>query len=61
MSLFVDTSVWYAAADKSDIGNTRAKAVLSGVKGTDAFFLVHPEKMRLSHCCPIINRTGSID
>jgi predicted nucleic acid-binding protein len=30
MSLFVDTSIWYAAADKSDIGNTRAKAVLSG-------------------------------
>ncbi len=30
MSLFVDTSVWYAAADKSDIGNSRAKAVLSG-------------------------------
>ena len=30
MSLFVDTSVWYAAADKSDAGNMRAKAVLSG-------------------------------
>jgi len=29
MSLFVDTSVWYAAADKSDAGNTRAKAALS--------------------------------
>jgi predicted nucleic acid-binding protein len=29
MSLFVDTSVWYAAADKSDAGNSRAKAVLS--------------------------------
>jgi len=27
-SLFVDTSVWYAAADSSDAGNTRAKAVL---------------------------------
>jgi uncharacterized protein len=29
MSLFVDTSIWYAAADKSDAGNSRAKAVLS--------------------------------
>jgi len=30
MSLFVDTSVWYAAADASDLGNARAKAILSG-------------------------------
>ena len=30
MSLFVDTSVWYAAADKSDSSNLRAKAVLGG-------------------------------
>jgi predicted nucleic acid-binding protein len=30
MSLFVDTSIWYAAADRSDAGNSRAKAVLSG-------------------------------
>jgi predicted nucleic acid-binding protein len=29
MSLFVDTSVWYAAADSSDIGNTRAKVILA--------------------------------
>jgi len=29
MSLFVDTSIWYAAADKSDSSNVRAKAVLS--------------------------------
>jgi predicted nucleic acid-binding protein len=29
MSLFVDTSIWYAAADKSDASNRRAKAVLS--------------------------------
>jgi len=28
MSLFVDTSVWYAAADASDLGNVRAKAIL---------------------------------
>jgi predicted nucleic acid-binding protein len=28
MSLFVDTSIWYAAADKSDASNSRAKAVL---------------------------------
>jgi len=27
-SLLVDTSVWYAAADSSDAGNARAKAVL---------------------------------
>jgi uncharacterized protein len=29
MSLFVDTSVWYAAADSSDVGNARAKAILT--------------------------------
>ena len=29
MSLFVDTSIWYAAADLSDARNARAKAVLS--------------------------------
>lgn len=29
MSLFVDTSVWYAAADSADAGNARAKAILA--------------------------------
>jgi predicted nucleic acid-binding protein len=29
MSLFVDTSIWYAAADASDRSNARAKAILS--------------------------------
>jgi uncharacterized protein len=29
MSLFVDTSMWYAAADRSDASNSRAKAILS--------------------------------
>ena len=29
MSLFVDTSAWYAAADAGDASNARAKAVLS--------------------------------
>jgi uncharacterized protein len=29
VSLFVDTSIWYAAADSSDGGNERAKAILS--------------------------------
>lgn len=28
MSLFVDTSIWYAAADASDRSNSRAKAIL---------------------------------
>ncbi len=28
MSLFVDTSIWYAAADRSDASNARAKSVL---------------------------------
>jgi uncharacterized protein len=28
MSLFVDTSIWYAAADSSDGSNARAKAIL---------------------------------
>ncbi len=30
MSLFVDTSVWYAAADAGDRSNPRAREVLSG-------------------------------
>ena len=29
MSLFVDTSIWYAAADKSDSSNSRAKTILA--------------------------------
>lgn len=28
MSLFVDTSMWYAAADRGDLNNSRAKTVL---------------------------------
>ncbi|HXY09110.1 MAG TPA: PIN domain-containing protein [Terriglobales bacterium] len=28
MSLFVDTSIWYAAADSADSSNARAKAIL---------------------------------
>lgn len=28
MSLFVDTSIWYAVADSSDRSNSRAKAIL---------------------------------
>ena len=30
MSLFVDTSIWFAAADSSDASNSRAKVILSG-------------------------------
>ncbi len=29
MSLFVDTSIWYSAADASDRSNARAKSILS--------------------------------
>lgn len=29
MRLFVDTSIWYAAADRGDAGNGRAKEVLA--------------------------------
>ena len=29
MSIFVDTSVWYAAADSSDLSNARAKEILA--------------------------------
>lgn len=29
MSLFVDTSVWYAAADAADVSNGRAREILS--------------------------------
>jgi predicted nucleic acid-binding protein len=31
MSLFVDTSIWYAAADKSDASNSRARATIDHV------------------------------
>jgi uncharacterized protein len=30
VSVFVDTSVWYAAADSGDASNARAKAILAG-------------------------------
>jgi predicted nucleic acid-binding protein len=30
MSIFVDTSMWYAAADSSDTSNSLAKGILSG-------------------------------
>lgn len=33
MSLFVDTSAWYAAADRSDASHERAKAVLKAAPG----------------------------
>lgn len=29
MSIFVDTSIWYAAADSSDLNNSPAKSILS--------------------------------
>jgi predicted nucleic acid-binding protein len=29
MSLFVDTSIWFAAADAADLSNARAKAILN--------------------------------
>jgi predicted nucleic acid-binding protein len=32
MSLFVDTSIWYAAADSSDRSNPRSKAILKSAK-----------------------------
>jgi uncharacterized protein len=30
MSLFIDTSIWYAAADSGDQSNSRAKTILKG-------------------------------
>jgi predicted nucleic acid-binding protein len=33
MSLFVDTSIWYAAADSSDRSNARAKDILKSGEG----------------------------
>jgi predicted nucleic acid-binding protein len=32
VSVFVDTSAWYAAADRSDRANRRAKEILSGAE-----------------------------
>ena len=32
MSLFVDTSIWYAAADSSDRNNSRSKAILKAAE-----------------------------
>ncbi|MGQ0486190.1 MAG: type II toxin-antitoxin system VapC family toxin [Hyphomicrobiales bacterium] len=42
MTVFVDTSVWYAAVDRADAGNKRAKAILSGAAGllTSSFVLL---------------------
>ena len=34
MSLFVDTSIWYAAADSSDRNNARSKAILKSAGET---------------------------
>src|SRR5437764_3373267 len=49
MSLFVDTSVWYAAVDESDIDNLRARRILSGGEALVTTDHVLVETWRLVH------------
>ncbi len=49
MSLFVDTSVWYAAADSADLDNSRAKRVLSNKEALVATDHVLIETWSLLH------------
>lgn len=55
MSLFVDTSTWYAAADRGDSSNVRAKAVLGSGDGLITTDHVLVETWLLLH-----HRLGSI-
>lgn len=49
MSLFVDTSVWYAAADSDDVGNERARTVLGAGEDLVTTDHVLVEVWRLLH------------
>ncbi|HWG20621.1 MAG TPA: PIN domain-containing protein [Terracidiphilus sp.] len=49
MSLFVDTSIWYAAADSSDLNNARAIRTLSGDEALVTTDHVLTETWRLIH------------
>jgi predicted nucleic acid-binding protein len=49
MSLFVDTSVWYAAADSSDLDNSRARRILSSGEALVTTDHVLVEAWRLIH------------
>ena len=49
MTLFVDTSAWYAAADRDDSSNDRAKAVLSVREGLVTSDHVLVETWQLVH------------
>ena len=60
MTLFVDTSIWYAAADSSDRSNARAKAILKsgGQLVTSDHILV--ETWTLLHQQSSTQRRGAI-
>src|SRR6202790_5818684 len=49
MSLFVDTSIWYAAADSSDRNNARSKAILKSGETLVTSDLVLVETWSLLH------------
>ena len=49
MSVFVDTSVWYAAADRSDVSNARAIELLSTAEPLVTSDHVLVETWRLIH------------
>jgi predicted nucleic acid-binding protein len=49
MSLFVDTSVWYAAADSSDLDHSRARRILSSGEALVTTDHVFVETWRLMH------------
>ncbi|HUP03317.1 MAG TPA: PIN domain-containing protein [Bryobacteraceae bacterium] len=54
MSLFVDTSVWYAAADRSDSSNAAAKRILSAGEA-----LVTTDHVLVESCVLIHHRMGA--
>ena len=49
MSLFVDTSIWYAAVDASDVDNARARRILSACEDLITTDHVLVETWRLVH------------
>ena len=55
MSLFVDASVWYAAADAGDASNRRAKAVLKAGES-----LVTTDHVLVETCTLLRHRMGRL-
>ena len=60
MSIFVDSSAWYAAVDRSDRHNTRAKKLLGSEEPLVTSDHVLVETWRLVHHFPLPWRRGVI-